>query len=161
MRRVERSALVAYTNRQMYDLVADVPRYHEFLPWCSGSSQTAEADGTFLATVEISIAGMRNAFTTRNTNHPPSRIELALVKGPFRTLHGEWQFNPREAGAGEGADGTGTSGNNASPAAGSEVILRLNYDFSSSFLSAAVAPVFDRISDTLVDAFVDRAKSIY
>lgn len=151
MRNVERSALVAYTNRQMYELVADVPSYKDFLPWCDGSSQSIEADGSVLATVEIGIAGMRNAFTTRNTNHPYSRIELALVKGPFKSLNGEWLFNPIGP----------NTGSSATAGTGSEVVLKLNYDFSSSFLSAAVAPVFDKISDSMVDAFVERAKAIY
>jgi len=82
MRKVERSALVAYTNRQMYELVADVPRYSEFLPWCAGSHEAAAADGKVLATVEIAFAGIRRAFTTRNTNHPYDRIELTLEDGP-------------------------------------------------------------------------------
>lgn len=142
MRTVQRSALVAYTNHQMYELVADVPSYKEFLPWCSESSQIDQADGTTLATVQISLAGLRNGFTTRNMYHPYTRIELELERGPFKSLSGEWLFSPK----GEH---------------GSEVKLMLTYDFSSGLLSAAVSPMFDKISDSMVDAFVQRAKDIY
>lgn len=141
MATVSRSALVSYTAEQMFDLVADVPSYPEFLPLCAGASAN-EADGATLATVEMSVAGLKKSFTTRNTNMRPDRIELELVDGPFSELEGTWIFENL------GDDG-------------SKVSLELEFEFGSRLLAAAVGPVFEKLSNSMIDAFTERAGVVY
>lgn len=141
MAKVSRSALVTYSAEQMFDLVADVPSYPEFLPLCAGASSTQEGEDV-LATVEMSVAGLKKSFTTRNTNSRPSRIDLKLVDGPFSELDGSWVF-----------ENLGDSG--------SKVSLELDFEFGSRLLAAAVGPVFEKLSNSMIDAFTERAGVVY
>jgi len=141
MATVSRSALVSYSAEQMFDLVADVPSYPEFLPLCAGASAN-EVDGATLATVDMSVAGIKKSFTTRNTNSRPARIELELVDGPFSELEGTWVF-----------ENLGD--------AGSKVSLELEFEFGSRLLAAAVGPVFEKLSNSMIDAFTERAGVVY
>jgi len=142
MATVTRSALVSYSAEQMFALVADVPTYHEFLPMCSGSRSTVVSTGVEDATVEMSIAGLSKSFTTRNTLEPSSRIGLSLVDGPFSDLEGEWRF---ENIADEG----------------SRVSLSLEFEFASRLLAMAVGPVFETLTNSMIDAFTERAGTVY
>ena len=89
---IRRSALVNYTPAQMFDLVNDVEAYPKRFSWCAGA-QVLERDGDVLvARLELKFAGLRQAFTTRNTTEPPKRLHMQLVEGPFRSLDGLWEF---------------------------------------------------------------------
>lgn len=140
MKNVHKSVLIGYTTEQMFSLVVDVPRYPEFLPWCDHARVLSEGDNEMTAEVGISIAGIKQAFVTRNTHVPNKSVTMALVNGPFSNLDGVWHFYP----VGD---------------LGSRVELDLVYAFSSRTLGAVVGPVFDRIASSLVDAFVKRAEA--
>ncbi len=142
MPRVERSVLVHYGAEQMFDLVADVEGYPEFLPWCSGAQVTPDRGGGLDASVDIDYRGIRSRFTTRNQMRYPEQIRMALVDGPFRSLEGTWHFHALRPGA-------------------CKVQLSLHYQFASGLLSRAVAPVFDFIANSMIDSFAERAESIY
>jgi ribosome-associated toxin RatA of RatAB toxin-antitoxin module len=142
MPRVERSVLVHYSAEQMFDLVAEVEDYPQFLPWCSGSRTEAEHGGGMDATVEIDYRGIRSRFTTRNQMRFPERIRMTLVEGPFRSLEGVWHFHALRPGA-------------------CKVQLNLTYEFASGLLGRAVAPVFDLIANSMIDSFVQRAEQIH
>ena len=140
---VERSVLVEYSADQMRALVEDVDSYPKFLPWCSGSQVAPVTPELVEATIEISFRGIRQAFTTRNRTELDGsihRIHMILVNGPFKSLEGDWQFQPLSDTA-------------------CKVILSLQYEFSSKLLEKAIGPVFRHITDTLVDAFVQRARA--
>jgi ribosome-associated toxin RatA of RatAB toxin-antitoxin module len=140
--RIHRSALVPYSAQRMFDLVADVKAYPEFLPWCRRAS-IASADGQQMqATLEIAKGPLRKSFTTRNVLHPPGRIEIALQEGPFRELQGCWTFED-------------LSGD------GSRVTLDLEFQVAGALLGRTLAPVFGEIANTLVEAFSRRARSLY
>ena len=139
---VTRNALVPYSAEQMFALVADVPSYSEFLPMCSGASSVQVDEGVVDATVEMAIAGLSKSFTTRNTMQPFERIALDLVDGPFRSLEGEWRFGD--------IDGQG-----------SKVELELEFEFASRLLAAAVGPVFENLTGSMIDAFTERAAVVY
>ncbi len=141
MAKVSRSALVPFSAEQMFDLVADVPSYPEFLPLCAGAAASEEG-ADVLATVEMSVAGLKKSFTTRNTNVRPDRIDLQLVDGPFSELEGSWVFENL------GDDG-------------SKVSLELEFEFGSRLLAAAVGPVFEKLSNSMIDAFTQRAGVVY
>jgi ribosome-associated toxin RatA of RatAB toxin-antitoxin module len=145
MKTVNKSVLIWFTPQEMYALVTDVAQYPQFLPWCDRASilQT-HADGV-TAEVGIAFGGLHQTFTTRNTHTAPSRIDLALVKGPFSQLHGQWNF----LAVGDGSQRA------------CKVELVLQYSFQSKTLAALVGPVFDKIAANLVDAFVKRAQQVY
>jgi ribosome-associated toxin RatA of RatAB toxin-antitoxin module len=142
MPRVERSVLVHYSAEQMFDLVADVEEYPEFLPWCSDSSVVPEHGGGLDASVEIDYRGIRSRFTTRNQMRYPEQIRMTLVDGPFRALEGIWHFHALRPGA-------------------CKVQLSLHYEFANGLLGRAVAPVFDFIANSMIDSFAQRAERIY
>lgn len=142
MTRVERSALVGYGPRQMFELVRDVPSYPQFLSWCTAASVDEETQDSQVAGLEIRLAGMAQRFKTRNTLVPPQRIDMELVSGPFRRLEGGWKFEP----LGE---------------SGCRVGLTLSFEFSSRLLSGALERGFARVADRLVDDFCRRAEQVY
>ena len=125
----------------MRALVEDIAAYPRFLPWCGGAEVLEQTGDITVASVTINFHGVRQAFTTRNTRQLPDRIDIALVDGPFRSLEGHWNFQP----LGE---------------EGCKVELVLEYDFSSRLLERLIGPVFARIADSLVDAFVARADAL-
>lgn len=139
---IERSALVGYSPRQMYELVRDVPSYPRFLSWCSDAEVVSETEGTQVASLEISIAGLKQRFTTRNSLSPPSRIDIELESGPFRRLEGGWRFEP----VGE---------------SGCRVKLSLKFAMASRLFAGALEKGFARVADRLVDDFCRRAGQVY
>ena len=140
MKHVVRSILVPHPAPTMYALVNDVPSYPQFLPWCGGARILEQSDTHMKAAVDIAYLGVHQTFTTRNTLEADRRIGLALVSGPFSKLSGEWRFTPL------GDDGC-------------KVEFELNYDFDG-LIGTLIAPVFDRIAATFVDAFVKRADAL-
>lgn len=126
----------------MFDLVEDVERYPQFLPWCSGTAVSHRDAQTTHATININYRGIKQGFSTRNQKNPPERMTLHLVEGPFRSLDGEWCFTPLAGNA-------------------CRIDFRLSYEFSSSLLEKLVGPVFGHIAGTMVDAFLKRADSVY
>jgi ribosome-associated toxin RatA of RatAB toxin-antitoxin module len=142
MHTVQRSGLVPFSNAQMFDLVADVDRYPEFMPWCGGAQVHSRDEQGMQASVTIAFAGLRQSFTTRNIHHYPDRIEITLVDGPFSHLSGLWQFNALAPDA-------------------CKVIYTMEYAFSSRALELVVGPVFNRIASSFIDSFTQRAQACY
>ena len=145
MKTVTKSVLLWYSPEEMYALVTDVARYPEFLPWCDRAAVLSQDDEGVTAEVGIAFSGIHQSFTTRNTHTPPSEVIMALVKGPFSNLDGQWTFLP-----------VGDVSERAC-----KVQLSLRYGFDNALLGRVVGPVFDKIAATLVDAFVKRAQAVY
>ena len=139
---VDRSALVHYSNDEMFALVSDIDAYPQFLPWCSGARVLSYEQHEMCARIDFSVSGVNKSFTTRNQLQPGREISMQLVEGPFSQLEGRWRFEP-----------LGDTG--------SKISLFLEYDFSSKMVSLAVGPVFNKIANTLVDAFQKRAVEVY
>lgn len=151
MKHVKKSVLLWYSAEEMYALVTDVADYPKFLPWCDRVELLeTRADGV-TARLHLNYHGVRHAFTTRNTQTPHESVRVELVDGPFSVLEGSWRFTPIGTPA--------QSGGEASRA--SRVELDLRYAFSGVALEAVVSPVFDRVANTLVDAFVKRAEQVH
>ena len=89
---VERSALVTFSPEQMFDLVVDVERYCEFLPWVAGAEVHEKTERDLQASLIMERAGIRQSFTTRNVMQRPDWMSLELVNGPFKQLNGLWTF---------------------------------------------------------------------
>jgi ribosome-associated toxin RatA of RatAB toxin-antitoxin module len=139
---VEKSVLVGHSAEQMFALVDAVEAYPEFLPWCDGTKVISRDEKRTRAAIHINYHGAKQSFTTENTKEPPRIMSIRLVEGPFRVLDGEWRFNALTANA-------------------CKIEFRLHYEFSSRILAMLVGPVFSYIANTLVDAFVQRADTVY
>jgi len=142
MTTIAKSALVSHSAAEMFALVDDVAAYAEFLPWCGGSEEISRSEDEVSATVVIAHSGLNKAFTTKNRLQKPKMIEMTLVNGPFKHLHGFWRFE--------------SLGDDAC-----KVSLDLEYEFSNRLISMVVGPVFNQIANTLVDSFCQRAEVIY
>lgn len=142
MAHISRSALVPYSSEQMYCLVDDIPRYAQFLPWCRMAVEHERNADEVKASIEIAKGAVNKRFTTLNRLQANKTIEMRLVDGPFRHLHGFWRFDELLPGK-------------------CKVSLDLDFEFSNKLLSLAVGPVFNQVANTLVDSFVERAKKVY
>ena len=139
---IDRSALLPYTPEEMFSLVTDIEAYPEFLPWCSGSRILSQEEDGVTARVDFSVGNVSKSFTTRNVHIGFNEIDIQLVDGPFSELQGLWRFRP----LGE---------------EGCKINLTLNYGFSNHMVSMVVGPVFNKIANSLVDSFHQRAVAIY
>ncbi len=149
MKSLHKSVLIWYSPTQMFDVVTDVARYHEFLPWCHESRVIEQSDHGMKASIGMQLAGFKQAFTTNNKHFIKEdgglAVQMSLLDGPFSNLGGTWSFDP-------------ISGS-ATPAC--KVTLDLSYEIKNALLQMAIGSAFDKIASSLVDAFIDRAKKIY
>ena len=141
MKEIARSAIVAHTPEQMYGLVDDIESYPRFLPWFQ-DARVEEIDGRRRATLTAGMAAVRQVFTTENENQPGRTIDMRLIEGPFRHFSASWRFAPLGS-------------------RGCQVEFELRYEFASPALGRVLEPLFDRIADTMVDAFTRRADELY
>jgi ribosome-associated toxin RatA of RatAB toxin-antitoxin module len=141
MKRITRSAIVPHAAREMYDLVEDIGSYPRFLPWCVDARVHERTPGQTRATLTAGLRGIRQSFTTRNENHPGESIEMRLEEGPFRAFSAAWRFRALSAGS-------------------SEIEFTLEYELAGRVLARLLEPLFDRIADTMVDAFSRRAEEL-
>lgn len=139
---INRSATVAYSSRQMFELVNSIDEYPRFLPWCAASRVLHQDDKEIEAALDITWSGIHKSFTTRNHLHPYERIEITLVHGPFRHLEGRWIFTPLDEG-------------------GCKVDLVLEFELAGGFIDRLFQPIFHHIANSLVDLFSKRAVEIY
>ncbi len=145
MKHVKKSVLLWYSASEMYSLVTAIEAYPGFLPWCDKSELLTQDAHGMTARLHLHYAGLRHAFTTRNTHTPERSVVMALVDGPFSALDGTWLFSP-----------IGAAGS-----AACRVEFDLRYAFSSRALETVLSPVFDRVANTFVDSFVQRAEQVY
>jgi ribosome-associated toxin RatA of RatAB toxin-antitoxin module len=139
---IRKSVLVPYSTAQIYALIERVEDYPQFLPWCNHCSVHERNDQGMQATLGIGIRGINQRFTTVNQHFPSEKITLRLKEGPFSSLNGQWLLLPLQVNA-------------------CKVSLELDYQFASVILEKLIAPVFDPIAASLIDAFVERADAVY
>lgn len=142
MKRITRSAIVPHPAGALYALVENIEAYPQFLPWCVDAKVHERTADTTRATLTAGIKGLRQAFTTLNRNVPGEAIDMQLVEGPFRRFSGAWRFRALSQTA-------------------SRIEFTLEYEFSSAVLARLLEPLFDRIADTMVDAFARRADELH
>jgi ribosome-associated toxin RatA of RatAB toxin-antitoxin module len=142
MTKISKQANVAYSARQMFALVNDIKSYPEFLPWCTEANILEEKSNYLIASISISLGKIKQSFTTENTMKVDTSISMKLVKGPFKKLNGYWQFHDR-------ADG------------GCSVSLDMQFEFKNKIMKHTLGAAFKKITSSLVDAFVDRARVVY
>jgi ribosome-associated toxin RatA of RatAB toxin-antitoxin module len=139
---VHKSVLVGYSAEQMFALVDRVEDYPKFLPWCGTVDVKRQAGNKLLATIQINYHGIKQTFTTENTNVPPVSMQMKLVDGPFKHLDGTWIFRSLRSDA-------------------CKIEFDLHYEFSSKLLEKVIGPVFGKIADSFVDSFCQQAEKVY
>ncbi len=144
---------VPFTAAQMYALVADVERYPEFLPLCTGltvtSRSTVGTDETLIAKMSVGYKSIKENFTTNVTLHPAQhRIEARYLDGPFRHLENRWRFIDV---------GDATSGLPSQ----SIVDFYITYEFKSALLGVMVGAMFEQAFRKFAEAFEQRAGLVY
>ncbi len=142
MRDVRRSALLPVAPEQVYELVADVERYPEFLPWCTSARILASAGDEVTVTLGMTSGIARASFTTRNVLDPGRSVTMQLVDGPFDHLEGRWDFTPIRN-------------------AGTRTDLHVRFATHGVIGAIALGPAFEGICNHLVDAFARRARRVY
>lgn len=142
MTTIRKSALVPHSAHEMYELVTDVESYPEFLPWCGGARIISKDGDEVVAAIDIAHSGLHKTFTTRNRLQRDKQMEMHLVEGPFKKLHGYWLFEALDDDA-------------------SRIMLDLEFSFSNRLIKMVLGPVFETIASELVDQFRKRANVLY
>ena len=133
-----------YTPRQVFDLVADIERYPEFLPWCVACRiKSRESPACFTADLAVGFRMVREKFTSRVTLDPPNGITVEYLDGPFAHLTNAWTFQPAAGGK------------------GTEVIFHLEFEFRSRLLQKLIGVLFEEAVRRMVAAFEARADRLY
>ena len=138
---IQKTALLMHSAQTMFDLVADISRYPEFLPGCSGAEILETTDAGVVARLDLSKTGGKQAFVTRDTQGAPSSIRLALEDRPFDSLGGEWRFEALSEDA-------------------SRVSLDLTFQLRSGLLKMAASRLLETVATDMVDAMVKRANQL-
>jgi coenzyme Q-binding protein COQ10 len=133
--------VVPYRPDQLFDLVADVGRYPEFLPWCVGARVRTRSETAAVADLTIGFGPFRESFTSRIALERPRLVKVSYEDGPFRYLNNQWTFT-------------------AVPA-GTEVGFFVDFEFRSRLLQRAIGVVFNEAVRRMVAAFLRRAGQIY
>ena len=136
MKRIARSAIVEHAAGELFALVEDIEAYPQFLPWCREARVRERNAGRTVATLAVGLKGVRYEFSTENSNRPPEAIDMRLLEGPFRRFHA---LGPRAA----------------------RIEFSMAYELAGGLVARALAPVFDSIADTMVDAFKRRADQVH
>ncbi len=132
-----------YTPEQMFDLVADVARYHEFAPWCIASRiNKVESENVFYADLIVGYKMFRERFTSKVVLDRSSRIHIEYLKGPLKNLKNNWEFIRQP-------DGTCI------------IDFSVEFEFSNVALQALANMFFNEVVKRMVSAFEERAKVLY
>ena len=131
-----------YAPEQLFDLVADVRRYREFLPWVAAIRVRTESDDETIADLVVGFKALRETFTSRVEKRRPDEIVVSYVDGPLKHLHNSWRFRP---------DGNG----------GTEVDFHVDFAFKSRLLQAIASGIFDSAVRRMIGAFEARAHQLY
>ena len=133
--------IVPYTPAQMFDLVADVGRYPEFLPWCVGARVTDRTETGLIGHMTIGFGPFRESFVSRVGLVRPDRITVQYERGPFKYLNNVWEF--------------------ALDPVGCKIGFSVDFEFRNALLRTAIGVVFHEATRRMVNAFLVRARVIY
>jgi coenzyme Q-binding protein COQ10 len=131
-----------YTPEQMFDLVADVGRYQQFLPWVSATRVRSDDGSAMIADLVVGFKAIKETFTSRVHKTRPSEIRIDYVEGPLKYLHNNWTFEP---------DGKG----------GTNIGFCVDFAFKSRIFETLAGQMFDRALRRMIGAFEARAHELY
>jgi ribosome-associated toxin RatA of RatAB toxin-antitoxin module/CRP-like cAMP-binding protein len=138
---VQRSLLMPYPAESMFDLIEQAEHYPQFIPWCTDAVILERTDELVAARISMRVAGLTLSLQTRNPKRRPEWLALRMVQGPLRRFEGEWRLTPLNATA-------------------CRIEFTLQYEFGDRMIERVAGPVFARMADTMVDAYVARAERI-
>ena len=133
--------ILPYSEEQLFDMVADVRRYPEFLPWCVGARIISRTEGEVIADLTIGFKMFRETFRSQVTLERPHHVHVRYLTGPFRYLNNHWRFAPAPN--------------------GTEVDFFVDFEFKSRLLQAVIGTVFNEAVRLMVRAFERRAYILY
>lgn len=139
---INRSALLPYSARQLFDLVSDVESYPSYMEGCVGARILRREDQLLEARLDLARGGINQSFSTRNRMRAAQEITLELLDGPFEYFSGHWDFRALDDSA-------------------CKMSLYLEFKFSSKLLGVAASRLFEKVTNNLVDAVGRRATQIY
>ncbi len=131
-----------YTPEQLFDLVADVGRYQEFLPWVVATRVRSNSGTEMIADLVVGFKSIKETFTSRVHKRRPEEITIDYVEGPLKYLHNTWKFEGR-------ADG------------GTDVHFCVDFAFRNRLFEALAGQMFDRALRRMIGAFETRADALY
>lgn len=131
-----------YSPEQLFELVADIERYDEFLPWVAAVRIRSASESETLADLIVGFNAFKERFTSRVSKQRPSRICVDYVEGPLKYLHNEWRFTPV-------------------PGGGTELSFSVDFAFKSRIFEALAGQMFDRALRRMTSAFEQRAAALY
>jgi coenzyme Q-binding protein COQ10 len=131
-----------YTPEQMFQLVADVGRYGEFLPWVSATRVRSNSETEMVADMIVGFKGLRETFTSKVAKERPGHIRVDYLDGPLKYLNNDWTFRP---------DGQG----------GTLVDFCVDFAFKNRMFELLAGQVFDRALRKMIGAFEERAAALY
>lgn len=131
-----------YTPEQLFDLVADVRRYDEFLPWVVAVRVRSSSDRETIADLVVGFNAFKERFTSRVLKERPSLICVDYIEGPLKYLHNEWKFEPSDDG-------------------GTNVGFSVDFAFKSRLFETLAGSMFDRALRRMTAAFEQRAAALY
>ncbi|MDA0819668.1 MAG: type II toxin-antitoxin system RatA family toxin [Proteobacteria bacterium] len=131
-----------YSAEQMFDLVADVGRYPEFLPWVIATRLRSDSDTEMVADMVVGFKSLRERFTSRVAKDRPLEIDVQYVDGPLRDLENTWIFRPH-------------------PEGGCEIDFKVEFTFENRIFERIAGQYFDRAFHKMVAAFEGRAAEVY
>jgi coenzyme Q-binding protein COQ10 len=130
-----------YTPEQMFDLVGDVGRYPEFLPWVIATRVRSESETEMVADMLVGFKALKEKFTSRVVKRRPEEIQVTYVDGPLRDLENTWRFRPVEGGC--------------------EIDFAVDFAFRNPLFEKIAGQYFDRAFRKMVSAFEERAAVLY
>jgi coenzyme Q-binding protein COQ10 len=131
-----------YTPEQLFNLVADVERYSEFLPWVVAVRIRSASEKEIIADLVVGFSAFKERFTSRVTLDKPHRIHVDYIEGPLKYLRNEWRFDP-------------------APDGGTNLFFSVDFAFRSRIFQALAGEMFDRALRRMTDAFERRAAALY
>ena len=134
--------VLPYSAEQMFDLVADVARYDEFLPWVIATRVRSDSETEMVADMLVGFNALREKFTSRVIKHRPERLEVIYLDGPLQDLDNVWHFRPL------GPDAC-------------EIDFHVAFTFRSALFEKLAGQYFDRAFRKMVAAFEERARALY
>ena len=141
MPRHHEKRLLPYGADAMYDLVADVARYGEFLPWVSAVRVRSDSETEMIADLIVGFKSLRENFTSRVVKSRPRSIHVDYLDGPLKYLRNEWSFEPTPGGC--------------------MVDFSVDFAFKNRIFEAIAGQVFDTALRKMINAFETRAHALY
>ncbi len=139
---IRKTRQLPYSQEQMFDLVADVKRYPEFLPWVVATRVRSDNETEMVADMLIGFKAIREKFTSKVRKERPYALQVQYVDGPLQDLDNRWQFKSREDG-------------------GCELDFCVDFAFKNRVFEALAGQYFDRAFRKMVAAFEERADELY